>query len=538
MNYLQKAEIRMNEPKPTTSKLKILSLEDSILDFKMICMQLTEAGMQFEIERVDSEMDFKRLISTNTYDVILADFSLPGFDSFGALQLCTEICPEVPYICVSGSIGEDIAIELLRLGAVDYVIKDRPERLPFAIKRALNESLEKKTRYNVEAALLQSEENYRHSIAESPLGIRIIELNGKTIYANKAFLDVYEFSNLEEFNSTPANIRYTPESFLQHQERKIKRADGEDLLDYVISIVRKDGEIRHIKVSRREVLWNGTKHYQVINQDITEQKNLTDELIIAKEKAEESDRLKSAFLANMSHEIRTPMNGILGFTELLKEPDLTGENQLLYIEIIEKSGMRLLNIINDIIGISRIESGELELNLTETNINELIALIFNTFKAELEIRNIQFECKTTLQDMDAFFRADREKLKSILTNLIKNAIKFTHSGSIVFGYQVKPLDKKSNADLSVHQELLFFVKDTGIGISMEKQKHIFERFRQGSENLTRSYEGAGLGLSITKAYVEFMGGKIWVESEVFKGSTFNFTIPVQSIKISEIAIDF
>jgi len=305
-----------------------------------------------------------------------------------------------------------------------------------------------------------------------------------------------------------------------------------------MSIVRKNGEIRHINVSRREVLWNGTKHFQVINQDITEQKNLTDELIVSKEKAEESDRLKSAFLANMSHEIRTPMNGILGFTELLKEPDLTGENQQLYIEIIEKSGMRLLNIINDIIGISRIESGELELNLTETNINELISLIYNTFRSELEIRNIQFETFKALQDMDAFMKTDREKLNAILTNLIKNAIKFTHSGTIVFGYEVKPLDKKTKAVQTSTHELIFFVKDTGIGISPEKQKHIFERFRQGSENLTRSYEGAGLGLSITKAYVEFMGGKIWVESEVYKGSTFKFTLPVQRIKISEITIDF
>jgi PAS domain S-box-containing protein len=412
MKFPLKAKIRMNESSSTSSKLNILSLEDSILDFKMICMQLSDAGIEFDIERVDTEKEFEHALRTNRYDIILADFSLPGFDSFGALQLCTELCPEVPYVCVSGSIGEDIAIELLRLGAVDYVIKDRPERLPFAIKRALNEFQERRTRHNMETALLQSEENYRHSIAESPLGIRIMELNGKTIYANRAFLDIYEFGDLEEFNNTPANIRYTADSFLKHQERKIKRAAGEDLQDYVISIVRKNGEIRHIKVSRREVLWDGTKHFQVINQDITEQKNLTDELIIAKEKAEESDRLKSAFLANMSHEIRTPMNGILGFTELLKEPDLTGENQKLYIEIIEKSGMRLLNIINDIIGISRIESGELELNLTETNINELISLIYNTFKSELEIRNINFETIKSLQDMDAFMKIDREKLNT------------------------------------------------------------------------------------------------------------------------------
>jgi len=528
----------INERSATSPKLNILSLEDSVLDFKIMCLQLTDAGFQFQIDRVETESDFENALQTNSYDIILADFNLPGFDSFGALELCTKLCPNVPFICISGSMEEEDAVKLLQSGAVDYVIKDRPERLPFAIRRALNEAREKLIRREAEEALLQSEENYRHSIAESPLGIRIVKMDGKNIFANKAFLDIYEFGCLEEFNNAPAIVRYTPDSYSQHQERKVKRAAGEEISNYELSIVRKNGEVRHIKVSRKEVLWNGTKHFQVINQDITEQKNLTDELIIAKEKAVESDRLKSAFLANMSHEIRTPMNGILGFTELLKEPDLTGENQQLYIEIIEKSGMRLLNIINDIIGISRIESGELELNLIETNINDLISLIYNTFRSELEIRNIHFESTKALQDMDAFIKTDREKLNVIFTNLIKNAIKFTHSGTIVFGYQVKPLDKKTKGVLSTTQELVFFVKDTGIGISLEKQKHIFERFRQVSENLTRSYEGAGLGLSITKAYVEFMGGKIWVESEVYKGSTFYFTIPVQTIKISEITIDF
>lgn len=518
----------MNELSPTSSKLNILSLEDSVLDFQMICLQLTDAGILFEIDRVDTALDFERFLRTKPYDIILADFSLPGFDSFGALHLCTEICPNVPFICVSGTIGEDIAIELLRLGAVDYVIKDRPERLPFAIKRALNESQEKVTRSNIEAALLQSEENYRHSIAESPLGIRIVNLAGKTIYVNKVFLEIFELSDLEEFNNTPANVRYTQESYQQRLLRKEKRASGEDSLNYELSIVRKNGEIRHVEVSRKEVLWNGAKHYQVINQDITEKKNLRIELIKAKEKAEESDHLKSAFLANMSHEIRTPMNGILGFSELLKEPELSGENQQLYINIIEKSGMRLLNIINDIIDISKIESGELDINLSHTNINELIEFIFKFFKPEVDQKGIQFFTTKSLSDSEAFMLTDREKLHAILTNLLKNALKFTNIGSIEFGYRVL-----QNKNSRLGEELEFFVKDTGIGIRLDKQEPIFERFRQGSEKLTRRYEGAGLGLSISKAYIEKLGGKIWVESEEEKGSIFYFTIPKRSAPLTK-----
>jgi signal transduction histidine kinase/CheY-like chemotaxis protein len=237
------------------------------------------------------------------------------------------------------------------------------------------------------------------------------------------------------------------------------------------------------------------------------------ELIKAKENAEGSDRLKSAFLANMSHEIRTPMNGILGFIELLKEPNLTGEEQHEYINIIATSGTRMLNIINDIISISKIESGQMEISISETNVNEQIEYIYTFFKPEAEQKQIHFSFKNSLPAEKANIKTDREKIYAILTNLIKNAIKFTNSGSIDFGYEKRD------------RYLEFFVKDTGLGIPQEKFGYIFERFRQGSDSLSRDYEGAGLGLSISKAFIEMLGGKIWIESILEKGSTFYFSIP-------------
>jgi len=239
----------------------------------------------------------------------------------------------------------------------------------------------------------------------------------------------------------------------------------------------------------------------------------TKELLVAKNKAEQSDRLKSAFLANMSHEIRTPMNGVLGFADLLKRPELSGENQLKYIEIIENSGKRMLNIINDIINISKIESGIIELNISVSNINEQIQYIYTFFKPEAEQKGIGLVFQNSLSNNHAFVKTDREKIFAILTNLVKNAMKFTSIGSINFGYELK------------NNFLEFFVKDTGMGINEEQKEIIFERFRQGSESLSRNYEGSGLGLSISKAYVKMLGGNIWVESEVDKGSTFYFTIP-------------
>ena len=373
----------------------------------------------------------------------------------------------------------------------------------------------------VNKALLQSEENFQRSISESPLGIRIVSFDGKTIYVNKAFLDIYEFNSLEEFTSLLSINRYTPESYAQHQERKEKRKNGNDVIDYEVSIVRKNAEICHIKVLRKEILWNGIKHYQVINLDITERKKLILDLITAKEHAEESDRLKSAFLANMSHEIRTPMNGILGFTGLLKEPKLTGEEQQEYISIIEKSGARMLNIINDIVDISKIEAGLMEVNVKESNVNEQIEYIYTFFKPEVEGKGMQLFFKNSLPLKEAIVKTDREKIYAILTNLVKNAIKYTNEGSIEFGYNlVEPLHATALLE--------FFVKDTGIGIPKDRQEAVFDRFVQADIGNKRAFQGAGLGLSISKAYVEMLGGKIWVESEEGKGSIFYFTIPYNS----------
>ncbi|MBN1819570.1 MAG: response regulator [Prolixibacteraceae bacterium] len=257
--------------------------------------------------------------------------------------------------------------------------------------------------------------------------------------------------------------------------------------------------------------------------DITKRKHAENELIKAKEKAEEGDRLKSAFLANMSHEIRTPMNGILGFTELLKTLKLKAEEQQDYIGIIEKSGARMLNIINDIISISKIESQKIEVSVSETNINEQVEYIYHFFKLEAEQKKLHLSFKNELPSDKAFIRTDREKVYAVLTNLVKNAIKFTQTGSIELGYKVKG------------EILEFFVKDSGPGIPAAQKKIIFERFRQGSEALNRNYEGAGLGLSISKAYVEMLGGKIWVKDNIHKngnpsGSAFFFTIPVRPKK--------
>jgi PAS domain S-box-containing protein len=282
-----------------------------------------------------------------------------------------------------------------------------------------------------------------------------------------------------------------------------------------------DDSIKYVLVNG--IISNIDEKCLVTLVDITKRKHAENELRKAKEKAEEGDRLKSAFLANMSHEIRTPMNGILGFTELLKTLKLKSEEQQNYIDIIEQSGARMLNIINDIISISKIESKQIEVSVSETNINEQIEYIYHFFKLEAEQKKLHISIKNALPAENAFIKTDRGKLYAVLTNLVKNAIKFTQTGSIELGY------------LKKDEFFEFFVKDSGPGIPEEQKKIIFDRFRQGNEALNRNYEGAGLGLSISKAYVEMLGGKIWVKDNTDKngnpsGSAFFFTIPVQVVK--------
>jgi CheY-like chemotaxis protein len=219
------------------------------------------------------------------------------------------------------------------------------------------------------------------------------------------------------------------------------------------------------------------------------------------------------------------MNGILGFTELLKMPGLTGEQQDEYIQIIKKSGDRMLNIINDIVDISKIEAGQMELFLSETNLNEQLEYVYTFFKPEVEGKGMELSYKNSLEGTSAIIYTDREKLYAILTNLVKNAIKYCDSGSIEFGYSVKnPGKEQANI-------LEFFVKDTGIGIPQNRQHAIFDRFVQADISDTRAFEGAGLGLSITRAYIEMLGGKIWVESTEGKGSTFYFILPYNTVPV-------
>jgi len=282
--------------------------------------------------------------------------------------------------------------------------------------------------------------------------------------------------------------------------------------------LKKNGQEYPLRLEARNIPYKGKMVRVVEFRDITEQKNAEAEILKAKEKAEESDRLKTAFLQNMSHEIRTPMNAIIGFSEFLNDSNLLPEKRKSFISIVQNSTYQLLAIVTDILTISSLETKQEKISIEKVSINNIIIDLLATFKPQAQKQNIQLYSKQTLNDQQSEIYTDNTKLIQILTNLLTNALKFTHEGFIEFGYNLK------------NKSLQFYVKDTGIGIKPELQEIIFERFRQADLSITKKYGGTGLGLSISKGFVELMGGKIWVVSEPDKGATFFVEIPYNPVK--------
>jgi len=493
--------------------LNVLCLEDVLKDAELLNEMLVDAGYLVSMDIAKGEKEYLNFLKGRNYDIILADNSLPRMDAFAALKLALELKPEIPFICVSGTIGEEKAVELLKQGATDYVLKDRLDRLTLAVQRALKEKEMQKVRKQVEEALKNSEDRYSKAFKSSPYSITITSVeDGKFIEVNDAFTSIFGFTREEATTNSSIGLNI----WVNIEDRKwviSTLLDGRDVSKKEFLFKKKNGEIMTGLFATKFIYINKESFIISSINDITESKQAELELIKAKEKAEESDRLKSIFLTNMSHEIRTPMNGIIGFTELLKEPNLSSDDQQDFIQTIQISGARMLNTINNIVDVSKIESGLIQVDIKETNINEKMEFTYKFFKPEVEIKGLQFLFKNGLPSKEAIIKTDNEKVYGILTNLVRNAIKFTYEGSIEFGYEKKG------------EYLEFFVKDTGVGIPQKQHQMIFERFRQGDESHSRGYEGSGLGLSIAKSYVEMIGGEIWVESQEGKGSTFYFTIP-------------
>ncbi len=378
----------------------------------------------------------------------------------------------------------------------------------------------------------QTEEQLKllsRAIEQSPVSVVITDKSGDIEYVNPKFTEVTGYTLKEVKGNNPRILqsgRQTNEFYKElwdtilagkewNGEFQNKKKTGESYWESAVisSILDKEGRI---------------SYFIAVKEDITEKKKMVADLIKAKERAEESDNLKTAFLNNISHEIRTPFNGILGFLPLLQSNDLTSFDRDEFMSMINKSAYRLMNTINDIVEISQIQTGQIMPTKSEINLQNMPDELFYHFKTDAERKGLKFTVRNHLPDNLERISTDNRKLNSILSILIGNAIKFTKTGFIELSIEL--VDKACRDDACIVSAIQFSVKDTGIGIPHDKHLAIFDLFMQVDGSSTRQFEGSGLGLAIASAYVKMLGGEIWVKSnEEGKagetGSTFYFTIP-------------
>lgn len=362
----------------------------------------------------------------------------------------------------------------------------------------------------------EEEAHYENLFERSPEAIVFIKADGQIKKANQAFTKLFGFKNSEIYNKNlddlivPSELK--KEAILINKNFK----DGSGNQIEAIRIT-KDQQKVYVSIIGSPVRINEELlGYYVIYRNINQQKDFEHQLYTAKLRAEESDRLKTSFLTNLSHEIRTPLNAIIGFSTLLNTKEYSRESQKEYLRLLGNSGKLLLEIIDNIIDISKIESSTLVINKTKCNLNTLLdelLIDYMEFKQNMNLNDVQLSLHKDIKDQELFVLSDIKRVRQIYSNLLDNALKFTEKGKVEFGYRVK------------NDRLICYVEDTGIGIDKKEQEYIFDRFRQADESTTRKYGGTGIGLALCKRLAELLGGKLWVESEKGIGSRFYFSIP-------------
>jgi PAS domain S-box-containing protein len=505
--------------------LRILHLEDDPIDSELVQALLGDEGLRVEIDRVDTMPDFERLLARGGYALILSDYTMPGLATADALELARGRRPEVPFIFVSGTLGEDLAIEMLKRGASDYVLKQRLARLGPAVRRALEEADEHARRQRAETELRESEERFR-TLADNIAQLAwMADASGSVFWYNKRWFE-YTGTRPEDMRGWGWLAVHHPD-YVQRVVDKLRHSfEAGAAWEDTFPLRGVDGTYRWF-LSRaipirdaqgRVCRWLGT------NTDITELREAEDVLIRAKAAAEAASVAKSQFLANMSHEIRTPMTAILGFAELLSQGDATPEEGREYLAIIRQNGEVLLQLINDILDLSRIEAEKLVVQKTPCNPRKVLEESLTVVRARAAEKGLRLTAEADAC-LPQWILTDPDRLRQILVNLVSNAVKFTDRGAVQVKVWCGEADSKSPV-------VRFAVSDTGIGIAPEALPRVFERFIQADMSHTRRYGGSGLGLAISQWLARELGGAIEVESEPGHGSTFTLSIdpgPVEDL---------
>jgi signal transduction histidine kinase/CheY-like chemotaxis protein len=545
--------------------LDLLHIEDSPLDAELLVERLRADGFVCRVRRVDSREAFLAAVAQRSPDLILSDYSLPQYDGATALEDAKRVCPSVPFVFVSGAIGEERAIETLRAGATDYVLKDRLERLAPAVRRALREQAERVARRAAEARLhfvarvstelarsvdrrVILETTARLCVPTLGSWCAVVERDGdRPAVAAVMHVDANRVAAVRAAFEVAVARRQPPalEPARTTVHRHLDAAAFRELLGNVdaVDLVPRDERIAVIvlPVGARDrnsdaiVIGIERAADRPAAEDVElaeelarrafvalENARLVDEARRERERAEQANRAKDEFLAAVSHEVRTPLNAILGWTRMLRAGHLREDRRQHALETIERNAHVQVHLIEDLLDISRIITGKLRLNVGPTDLAQVIDAALDAVRPAADAKSIRIVRE--FDPVGGHIIGDPERLQQVVWNLLSNAVKFTPDGGEV-GIRLR----RENAAVEIS------VRDSGKGISREFLPHVFERFRQEDGRVTRGHGGLGLGLAIVKHLVELHGGTIEAESEgVGRGATFRVRIPLGSLRAAPI----
>ncbi|MFA6978913.1 MAG: response regulator [Ignavibacteriaceae bacterium] len=494
-----------------TNEIKILILEDVPEDAEIIERHLRRFGLTFTSKRVETESDFLKALARFSPDIILADYLLPSFNAVYALSDKKSVAPDIPFIVVTGSVSEDIAVECMKAGAEDYILKTNLKRLGPAIESALKRSEIVKGKKIAERRIVQ----LLRAIEQSPTAKIITDIKGNIEYVNPKFEEITGYNSKEIIGKNPRILK----------SGEMKTEDYKILWETITSGKTWKGDI-HNRKKNGELYWVSTSispvklengiiiNFACNQEDISEKKKFLAELEVAKKLAEDANKIKTHLLENLSHEFRTPLNGILGFSDIIQNEANNEAIQAMALGI-HKSGKRLLDTLTAILDLSQLGTEGHKITLTSLEVSSLINSVIAEYVPYAKLKGIDLQVK--LCEPSSIVIGDERLLTKVFSYVLDNAIKFTSEGKITIEVTL------------VEKEKLPFIQfdftDTGIGIKEEEQSIIFEEFRQTSEGLGRSYEGTGIGLYLAKKMIGYLKGEITVKSIFGVGSTFSITIP-------------
>jgi PAS domain S-box-containing protein len=514
-----------------TRALRLLLVEDSEADAELLLAELRRSGFHTVLKRVDSETELRESLAAESWEIVLCDHGLPSFSSMEALRLVRDTGSDIPFVVLSGTIGEEAAVEALKAGARDVVLKTNLARLGPVVDRELREAenrrLQERERSELQTRLVRlneelraSELQYRLLFEHNPQPMLVYDRRTLEIATgNDALVDRYGYSRQELLSMTikdlvvPEDVdelvgflRSTPDGVQPEPAGTSGRAWRHRY---------KDGTIIDVEVTSANLMLGDRDRRIALYHNVTERNRALAELAIARDQAVEASNMKSAFLANMSHEIRTPMNGVIGMNELLLDTELTAE-QRSYAEQVARSGEHMMTIVSDVLDVSKIEAGQLELAITDFLLRDAIEQACAVARVEANAKGIELELQLD-PGVPSTARGDGGRFRQVLLNLVANAVKFTHAGAVTV--RVDAMRKRGGAT-TVRCE----VADTGIGIDPLILDRMFEPFTQADASTTRQYGGTGLGLAIARELADLMGGTIGAESKPGVGSTFWFEL--------------